>query len=548
MYFYLGKNALSTLAFSMSVNDCVAANGDLRFSCAVVPAAHFLFGIPKGNSFENIIIIIVEVKMKRLVCEMCGSTDILKQEGVFVCQNCGTKYTVEEARKMMVEGQVDVSGSVVKVDQSEKLKNLLTLARRARIEENTEEAKKYYELAMIEDPDSWESRFYSMYYKLIEAPVGDLSNNLQLFNKRLITTVVMLLSDDSPEGHEQSSQKLDELVNSTGNLYLSIMKHISAEHKKASDKFTVIALQSISGKISGDLDSYRDQYVETQYELFDLADSMLTAMRSAYKMIIDKEGEFVTEITLSKMLMVCEVIAGYYSKENCGYIRDRAAFGRELVRLESIAKTHDPNYTSKSLDEYYSFTEDQIKEDEKKGYSKDAKKLRIVIEDIEEEKKIMQTEIKREMMRKYWDEHPEEKEKLESRLAKIEPIRNSLREQVKNLQEQFDDLETEKSSLLPAEKEQKNIRDDIKALENRKNSLGIFKGKEKREIQEEIDSKMDKLERLKRTANRQREDKEKEIQEKEDIINNELIPLQKDLSSVDKEWKDVQFKLTGGSI
>ena len=42
--------------------------------------------------------------MKRLTCEMCGSTDLMKDGGVFVCQSCGCKYSVEEARKMMVEG------------------------------------------------------------------------------------------------------------------------------------------------------------------------------------------------------------------------------------------------------------------------------------------------------------------------------------------------------------------------------------------------------------------------------------------------------------
>ena len=29
--------------------------------------------------------------MKQLTCEMCGSTELLKQEGVFVCQSCGCK-------------------------------------------------------------------------------------------------------------------------------------------------------------------------------------------------------------------------------------------------------------------------------------------------------------------------------------------------------------------------------------------------------------------------------------------------------------------------
>ena len=40
MCFYLGKNALSTFAFLVFVEVCVAAIGALRFSCAA-PAAHF---------------------------------------------------------------------------------------------------------------------------------------------------------------------------------------------------------------------------------------------------------------------------------------------------------------------------------------------------------------------------------------------------------------------------------------------------------------------------------------------------------------------------
>ena len=39
--------------------------------------------------------------MKQLTCEMCGSTDLIKQDGFFVCQTCGCKYSVEEAKKMI---------------------------------------------------------------------------------------------------------------------------------------------------------------------------------------------------------------------------------------------------------------------------------------------------------------------------------------------------------------------------------------------------------------------------------------------------------------
>ena len=50
--------------------------------------------------------------MKQLICEMCGSADLIKQDGVFVCQVCGCKYSVEEVRKMMIEGTVSIDGVV----------------------------------------------------------------------------------------------------------------------------------------------------------------------------------------------------------------------------------------------------------------------------------------------------------------------------------------------------------------------------------------------------------------------------------------------------
>jgi len=113
--------------------------------------------------------------MKRLTCEMCGCTDLIKQEGVFVCQACGCKYSIEEARKLMIEGTVDVSGSTVKVDVSEELNNLYQIARRSKDAENHENAAKYYDMILVKDPSSWEANFYSVYYKTMSCKIGEIS-------------------------------------------------------------------------------------------------------------------------------------------------------------------------------------------------------------------------------------------------------------------------------------------------------------------------------------------------------------------------------------
>ena len=80
--------------------------------------------------------------MKALTCEMCGSTDLVKQDGVFVCQSCGTKYSVEEAKKMMVEGTVSVKGTVV-VDNSGSIDNFFHMANNAADAGNYKEAESY---------------------------------------------------------------------------------------------------------------------------------------------------------------------------------------------------------------------------------------------------------------------------------------------------------------------------------------------------------------------------------------------------------------------
>ena len=105
---------------------------------------------------------------------MCGSPELIKQDGVFVCQSCGTKYSVEEARKMMIDGTVDVSGSTVKVDSSAELKNLYELARRAKTDNNSENAQKYYEQIILKDPSSWEANFYTTYYQSMNCKIGEI--------------------------------------------------------------------------------------------------------------------------------------------------------------------------------------------------------------------------------------------------------------------------------------------------------------------------------------------------------------------------------------
>lgn len=111
--------------------------------------------------------------MRPLTCEMCGSTNLLKQGGVFVCQSCGTKYSVEEAKKMMVEGTVSVEGTV-KVDKSAEAENLLKLAEAALDSVNGEEAYSYANRVLEANPSNAKAWFVKMKAVGLTAILKDL--------------------------------------------------------------------------------------------------------------------------------------------------------------------------------------------------------------------------------------------------------------------------------------------------------------------------------------------------------------------------------------
>lgn len=49
--------------------------------------------------------------MKKLICEVCGSTDIKKEDNVYVCESCGCKYSIEDVKKLLVNDIVTANGN-----------------------------------------------------------------------------------------------------------------------------------------------------------------------------------------------------------------------------------------------------------------------------------------------------------------------------------------------------------------------------------------------------------------------------------------------------
>lgn len=146
--------------------------------------------------------------MKQMVCEMCGGTDLIKQDGVFVCQTCGTKYSIEEAKKMMIEGNVDVSGSTVKVDNTGSIENYFKMAESAYDSSNQKEAENYCNKIIEIDPDNYKAWLLKGRAAGWQSTLGNLrlEEAVNCFSKAV---------DNAPEEEKENVKKeaADELDN-----------------------------------------------------------------------------------------------------------------------------------------------------------------------------------------------------------------------------------------------------------------------------------------------------------------------------------------------
>ena len=170
--------------------------------------------------------------MKQLVCEMCGSTDLVKQDGMFVCQTCGTKYSVEEAKKMMIEGTVDVQGTV-KVDNSTFVEKYLANARRAKQKEDWAEVEKYYNLVEQNDPSNIEAIFYSAYGKarlsLVELDIDKRTMICQAF----INSISIIDDNYNLEKKEENQIIINQMSDDLFELYKAKISYpsLTSENK-----------------------------------------------------------------------------------------------------------------------------------------------------------------------------------------------------------------------------------------------------------------------------------------------------------------------------
>ena len=216
--------------------------------------------------------------MTPLTCELCGSSEIVKHNGYYVCQNCGTKYSVEEAKKMMAITSDRIDDRTA---EANKIGKLYQLARRARDESNTENAEKYYGMLALEDPTSWEAHFYQVYFKSLLTNIAGISNAaIAIANtiKPTFQLVKQFVDDyDKPDVVKEITERCIDISKRLGEASASTTFDLSPDnyygHKRDEARYEqdAVAATGILFELEADIKEYfpdcKDCLLETQKAL-----------------------------------------------------------------------------------------------------------------------------------------------------------------------------------------------------------------------------------------------------------------------------------------
>ncbi|MBP3580414.1 MAG: hypothetical protein J6K12_04105, partial [Clostridia bacterium] len=142
-------------------------------------------------------------------------------------------------------------------------------------------------------------------------------------------------------------------------------------------------------------------------------------------------------------------------------------------------------------------------------------------------------------IKEYWDAHPDEKKQLDERMASINAEIKQLKLDIEPYEGKIREFEKEKQQQVPAEINLKSLNDKISELQQQKKALGLFKGKQKKEIQGQIDGLTIELQDVEKTVRLQKDELHKSVDSKISSVKAEVKPYADKISELEKEKNNI---------
>jgi len=452
--------------------------------------------------------------MAALVCDLCGGKLVMGAGGVAVCDTCGMEHSQERMKEKIREGIMAEPAQVetvkfTQIDTSSTLENYFTLANKAKEAGNNAEAESYCNKIIELDPTNYNAWF-------LKGQAAGWQSTLQNNRIQESSTFFIEAISCAPEEEKEviKEQAKTEMV-ALADAYISLRGDFFVEFPNAQGK------NDFFNDCMSILDINTKFHTQTQASpgtaLLDVMHvKLMTFAMRAFNQTVNPE--FFNKYTGGKpsrydweryiegincciaMLELAEMM--YDGSGNDKYIDFQVFVYKDIIVLhENAIESHGwTRYYNTQLQMMDWCSDGQLSGADKASRKKKIAEYKAKLEILQQKK-----------INLYWDEHADEKSALET--------------EKEDLQKQIAELQAaDENSPEKAEKDE--IHERVRVLIAEKQSLGIFKGKEKKAIQEKIDAA------------------DLELMEITDKIEAAKKENQKKIKSLKKRVKDIDTELT----
>lgn len=494
--------------------------------------------------------------MKKIVCELCEGTEFTKENGMFVCHGCGTRYTAEEARGMMREVDGDapvvtgapVAGAPMGNPNQAQIDNILVLATTAYEAQNYAETENYCNQAIVLDAMCYKA--WNLKGKAVgwQSKIDDL--RIEEASHSFCKAIDFAPEEEREELKNQAVEELKKL----GLALISLRKQRfsgSPDTKElngfTSDKKTILGALLVllsHGNAVGMPEGYLDEVAKMMNE------AGVAALNMARKAWAGVEHPSQKDLTtyLDWNGNICSVFRQAIETSDDDDAEDITRYKNLIIALkEPIGKYSQTRQWNSFWERYDWVNEYSLNDAAKKSRNDEVAKCERKIKELEKkiaDKKAAEAK-KAEEERKariaaYWEAHAEEKAALDGEKADLNTKVDALTPQINELDAQI--KAAKPAGDVPSEAETKKLKDQIRDLENRRAKLGLFAGKEKKQIGEEIASLNGRVDSLKAKIEEEKKARQAEadkqiapLQTKVDELRGELEKARKRISAIEAE-------------
>lgn len=436
--------------------------------------------------------------MAALVCDLCGGKLTMGAGGIATCESCGMEHSPDRMKEKVQE----VKGTV-RVDNSHMIENYLEMAQSAKDAGNNSEAESYCNKIIEIEPTNYKAW-------MLKGEAAAWQSSLQ--NSRVDEGVAAFIKAINNAPEDEKEEFVEEAKEQIKSLSVAMISLRADRFAKWPDEEESAGFISDLTSILGTVVSFLTQtgiMIPVSEIMAPVANQINQSVVKAYQNVIlpeyksdrypwpddDDFRKYIDRLGYCTALV--EKAIGICDDDD----------EEDIQRYENLIFLHKEAINSCSYDSQYADLDEQWKVNiylgkpglhpvprENRVYFKNlslnetavATRRRLISQYEGKIKDIKTAKAAEEAHKRYdayWADHTEEKAALEAERkdlnSQISVLTASQNDQVAVLNKEIADI--------PGKAEIDNLKERIKTLSDKRSTLGLFKGKEKKAIQEQID-------------------------------------------------------------